>query len=286
MIELFSITFFALILEYLSIKTYDAYQYSPDFIFQFGNIPDNVPVVIAFAWAIIIGTSMKISDISNVSNKTKPFLDTLLALTIDLSMDVIAIRIDAGLWNWKIGISNSITFDSFIGVRYGNFIGWYFIVLIYSVLIRYGRGKYQNNEYAYSGYLSMIPLLGLIPFYIIFDIIQQGKRIFNYSPYFMIVVIILIYYAVNQVFTSLQNHENKNVTHQSDNLMRIELVAYYSFHIFFLMAFFALKLYQSAPLIVIPSVLAILIHIFSHYLFIVKSETSKRTFFRNFSLGR
>lgn len=286
MIELFSITFFALILEYLSIKTYDAYQYSPDFIFQFGNKPDNIPVVIAFAWAIIIGTSMKISDISNVRNNTKPFLDTLLALTIDLSMDVIAIRIDSGFWNWKIGVSNSITFESFIGVRYGNFIGWYFIVLIYSIMIRYGREKYQNNEFAYSGYLSMIPVLGLIPFYIIFETIQQGKRIFNYSPYFVIVVLVLLYFAGNQVLTSLQHQKNWSIPPQSNNLIRIELVAYYGFHIFFLMAFFIMKLYRTAPLIIIPSVLAILIHYICHYIFLAKGETSKRNLFRNFSLGR
>ena len=190
--ELFSIAVFAMSLEYLSIKTFDAYQYSPDFILQFGHQPDNVPIVIALAWAIIIGVSMKISDSTKINVKARPYLDTLLALTIDLSMDVIAIRIEQGLWNWKIELSNTISFDSFIGVRYGNFIGWYLIVLIFSKMIRFGRDRYWLSDRNYALYLSLIPFLAFIPFYICFESIQQGKRILNYDPYFVVVVIILI----------------------------------------------------------------------------------------------
>lgn len=219
---------------------------------------------------------MKISDRSNTKKEIKPFLDTLLALTIDLSMDVIAIRIDAGLWNWKINLSNSITFDSFIGVRYGNFIGWYFIVLIYSSLIRYGREKYRDKQTAYSGYLFVIPFFGLIPFYILFESIQQGKRIFNFDPYFMLVVIFLIAIAVYQIWTNLQVQQPKIPQYSTNSLIEIELIAFYSFHIFFLIALFIQKIYISAPLIIIPSIMAILIHYISHNLILVDNKSTKK----------
>ncbi len=224
---------------------------------------------------------MKISDLSNINKTSKPFLDTILALTIDFSMDVIAIRIDAGLWNWKIKLTNTITFDSFIGVRYGNFIGWYFIVLIYSCLIRFGREKYQTNEKGYAKYLSIIPILGLIPFYIIFESIQQGKRFLPFDSYFMMVVILLILVAGYQIFTNLHVNQNFEGPSETNNLIPIELLAFYSFHVFFLIALIVLKIYNSAPLIIVPSILAILIHYIFHDFIVAKGELSKRLSKRN-----
>ena len=247
---------------------------------------DVARTVIALAWAIIIGTSMKITDFSNVSRNSKPFLDTLLALTIDLSMDVIAIRIDAGLWNWKIKLSNTINYDSFIGVRYGNFIGWYFIVLIFSYLIRFGREKYKNNEKDYWKYLSIISIFALLPFYVIFESIQQGKQIFNYAPYFMIVVISLVCFAGYKVLHNYGFNEKSNKIDESSNLIDIELIAFYSFFLFFLISLLFLKLYTSAPLLIVPSIIGIIVHYLFHNLILVKGEMPKRVLKWNYSISK
>lgn len=280
--ELFSIAVFAMSLEYLSIKTFDAYQYSPDFILQFGHQPDNVPIVIALAWAIIIGVSMKISDSTKINVKARPYLDTLLALTIDLSMDVIAIRIEQGLWNWKIELSNTISFDSFIGVRYGNFIGWYLIVLIFSKMIRFGRDRYWLSDRNYALYLSLIPFLAFIPFYICFESIQQGKRILNYDPYFIVVVIILITLAG---YYTLRGYDPNRIS-QDTKLFPIEIIAYYSFHLFFLFALFVLGIYRTAPIIIVPTMAAILIHYFAHSLLFKNPNSSHSISYEKYSIGK
>ncbi|MFV2016024.1 MAG: carotenoid biosynthesis protein [Candidatus Heimdallarchaeota archaeon] len=280
--ELFSIVVFALILEYLSIKTYDAYQYSSDFVLQIGSQPDNVPIVIALAWAIIIGVSMKISDSTKIAVQARPFLDTLLALTIDLSMDVIAIRIEKGLWNWKIELSNTISFDSLLGVRYGNFIGWYFIVLIFSMMIRFGRDQFWLNDRTYGYYLSIIPFLAFIPFYISFESIQQGKRIFYYDSYFVIVTIFLILFAV---FIVLRGYDNRIIP-QDGKLFPIELIAYYSFHLFFLIALLNLDLYNTAPVIILPSIVAIFIHYITHTSLLENYKISQNITQEKYTMGK
>lgn len=280
--ELFSIATFALILEYLSIKTYDAYQYSPDFILQFGRRPDNVPIVIALAWAIIIGTSMKISDSTKIHQKARPYLDTLLALTIDLSMDVIAIRIEKGLWNWKIELSNTISFDSFIGVRYGNFIGWFFIVLIFSMMIRFGRERFWLSDRSYLQYLAVVPFLAFVPFYICFESIQQGKRIFNFPAYFMVVVLFLVIFALYNV----RKGYNNLAVSQPSKLFSVEIIAFYSFHLFFLVALFGLGIYLIAPLIILPSIVAILLHFYAHSNLIGKHTSSTKFPNKKYTIGK
>ena len=171
--ELVSISLFALSLEFISIKIYEAYHYSPNFLIQIGSTGNNVPIVISLCWAMIIFSSMEITDVFNLDYKTKPFFDAILALNIDLSMDTIAIRIEGGFWSWDNYFENAFTVNSFAGVKYGNFIGWYFIVLIYSSLIRFERLKMKEMNFRLIQYLAVIPVIAYIPFYICFESIQQ-----------------------------------------------------------------------------------------------------------------
>ncbi len=60
----------------------------------------------------------------------RPVLDALLALTIDLSMDAIAIRL--GFWTWGAA-------GPWFGVPLSNFYVWFVVVLGYSLLVRLGR---------------------------------------------------------------------------------------------------------------------------------------------------
>jgi hypothetical protein len=56
--------------------------------------------VIALAWAVILYTSMQLSDSYNLSDAGKACCDGLLAVLLDLSIDAIAIR--RGYWQWGI----------------------------------------------------------------------------------------------------------------------------------------------------------------------------------------
>ena len=95
LLELFAGMFYGVLLEYAAIQSFHAYVYGQFLIMLFGS----VPLCIGMSWGMIIYTSMATSDRFELPWYLRPILDALLALTIDLSMDAIAIR--HGFWAWS-----------------------------------------------------------------------------------------------------------------------------------------------------------------------------------------
>lgn len=117
---------YGVLLEYATIRSYEAYAYGRFLIMLFGA----VPLCIGVSWGIIIYTAMETSDRFALPWYLRPVLDALLALNIDLSMDAIAIRL--GFWTWGQA-------GPWFGVPLGNFYAWLIVVLGFSLLLRLGR---------------------------------------------------------------------------------------------------------------------------------------------------
>jgi uncharacterized membrane protein len=115
---------FGLLLEWATIQQLNTYEYG-HFLVMLGP----VPVIIGVAWGTIIYSVRAFSDSTNLSEWARPMLDGLLALSIDLSMDAIAIRL--GMWDWGNG------FDyQYFGVPYNNFWAWFWVVFSFSFSLR------------------------------------------------------------------------------------------------------------------------------------------------------
>jgi uncharacterized membrane protein len=117
---------YGVLIEYGAILTFHAYVYGHFLIMIFGA----VPLWIGVSWGMIIYTAMETSDRFALPWYLRPIVDALLALTIDLSMDAIAIRL--GLWTWEQA-------GPWFGVPLGNFYAWFTVVLGFSLLVRLGR---------------------------------------------------------------------------------------------------------------------------------------------------
>jgi uncharacterized membrane protein len=76
----------------------------------------DVPLCIGVGWSCILYSAMEFSDGSSLPYWTRPMLDGLFALNLDLALDAIAIRL--GFWNWGQG-----TEFQYFGVPYPNFWG-------------------------------------------------------------------------------------------------------------------------------------------------------------------
>jgi len=114
--RLFAGILFGILLEYVTIQQLQAYSYGR-FLIMLGD----VPLPIGVAWGCIVYSASLFSEASNLPEWAKPVLDALFALNIDLSMDVIAIRL--GFWSWSIDIHSQ-----FFGVPYANFWAWFWVV--------------------------------------------------------------------------------------------------------------------------------------------------------------
>lgn len=122
---------YAVVFEHFNMLRYahvrGGYYYHPaSWLFIWNDVPLYIPL----AWAFIVSTSRALTDEIVVQKWAKPFCDALLALLIDLSLDVIAIRLH--FWTWR-GIGWN---DAFFGVPADNFLGWLLVTFTFSLLTR------------------------------------------------------------------------------------------------------------------------------------------------------
>ncbi len=115
---------FGLLLEWATIQQLNAYEYG-HFLVMLGP----VPMVIGVAWSTIIYSVRAFSDSTDLPEWSRPILDALLALNIDLSMDALAIRL--GMWDWGRGLDYQ-----YFGVPYNNFWAWFWVVFSFSLSLR------------------------------------------------------------------------------------------------------------------------------------------------------
>lgn len=119
---------FGVLLELATIRQLNAYEYG-----QFLIMVLDVPLCIGVAWGCILYSVMEFSDSSSLPYWTRPVLDGLLALNIDLALDAIAIRL--GFWDWGQGLE-----FQYFGVPYANFWAWFWVIFFFSLGYRlFGR---------------------------------------------------------------------------------------------------------------------------------------------------
>ena len=112
---------FGVLLELATIRQLNAYEYG-----RFLVMVLDVPLCIGLAWGAIIYAVSEFSDASSLPVWTRPVLDGLLALNIDLALDAVAIRL--GFWDWGQGLR----FEYF-GVPFANFWAWFWVVFSFSL---------------------------------------------------------------------------------------------------------------------------------------------------------
>lgn len=159
-LELLSAAAFGILLEEGDQLIFETYHYSPNWVL----VLDRAPVVIGLTWALIIAGAMGLTDALGVRRRYAPFVDSILAISLDLAFDAIAIRM--GLWTWR-GVDAA---DGWFGVPAGNFYAWLFVTLAFSLFTRWLRDASRarpNREWlqlatpvpAYLGLMA-----GLMPF--------------------------------------------------------------------------------------------------------------------------
>jgi uncharacterized membrane protein len=130
-LELASAAAFGLLLEEGDQLIFETYEYAPAFVLSL----DRAPLVIGLTWALIIAGVMRITDALGVRRRYAPFVDSTLAIMLDLAFDAVAIRM--GLWTWRdVGPT-----DGWFGVPAGNFYAWLFVTLAFSAVTRLVRAR-------------------------------------------------------------------------------------------------------------------------------------------------
>ncbi|MFH8080455.1 MAG: carotenoid biosynthesis protein [Candidatus Aenigmatarchaeota archaeon] len=190
---LLSTTFYALFFENMNILISSgkegSYYYNKNFFINIFHLP----LFVALAWSIIMYTSFKIAKSVGVSKKSLPMAAALLVLLIDLSIDVVAIRL--GYWFW-VGYEFK---DGYFGVPASNFIGWLLVSFSFFYLEQNIKMK------SWLKYL-FLPFLSYFTFLLLFIPITLIEEIFvlNKGQQFLIFMFLLIIF-----FVSIKKDSNK-----------------------------------------------------------------------------
>jgi uncharacterized membrane protein len=111
-----------------------------------GNAPLDIPLCIGLGWGAIMYTARLFTDCYQLPLWSVAALDTLLTISIDLSMDTVAYCLHMWHWNWTTSGLDPLTADWF-GIPYGNF-GWLLVVFFYSSISRLLEKKLLHKTIA------------------------------------------------------------------------------------------------------------------------------------------
>ena len=159
-LELATAAIFGILLEEGDQLLFESYHYSSHWVLTV----DRAPIVIGLTWALIIAGAMRLTDALGVRRRYAPFVDSVLAISLDLAFDAIAIRM--GLWTW----ANLSPAQGWFGVPAGNFYAWLFVTLGFSTVTRWIRTRAAGRPgWEWLQLLSPLAaygilLLGLLPF--------------------------------------------------------------------------------------------------------------------------
>ena len=135
-------------LELIAVNVTETYYYNPDFWLNVGMEPGQFPVFGGIMWGLLMAYSTKIAHKFNMNRFLASLFAGLLVVGWDLVVDVIAVRIDGGFWTWvDIPIDLTITNNSFLGVTWANYIGYFVIVPTMAWLTLQTWGKVAENDF-------------------------------------------------------------------------------------------------------------------------------------------
>jgi hypothetical protein len=244
-LELLSAAAFGVLLEEGDQLIFETYHYSPDFILAI----DRAPIIIGLTWALIIAGAMRITDALGVRRRYAPFVDSVLALMLDLAFDAIAIRM--GLWTWRdVGLT-----DGWFGVPAGNFYSWLFVTLAFSFLTRWLRdAARQRPALEWLQLLVPIPafvilVTSIIPFALLKPFVDPapggGMSMFVFS---LAAFCAVAWYGVFGPDRGQPNGAGVAIVD-----LRMAFVIRVAIHGVFLIALFWLGLAQTAPMLLVIS---------------------------------
>lgn len=124
-------------LELLAVRLTDIYHYSNDFYISIGFSPYQFPFFGGLMWGGISVVALRIAKKFSLSNIMTALLSGWLIVSMDLLLDVVAIRLDGSFWVWDgRPINLDINHHMFMSVIWVNFLGYMFEVpsIIYMTL--------------------------------------------------------------------------------------------------------------------------------------------------------
>jgi len=207
------------VLEESAIAIFHRYAYTPDFLITYLD----APFCIAAGWTAILYSGIVIAESLSLSRFKAALFVALWGLSIDFSMDAVAVRF--GYWTWFPPADVTLPY---FNVPVSNFVGWFIILSCFTYFHLYGRDKWYRK--VFMGFDAMLPSLPLLLLAIYIMLETEYERAFtSLSWWHMVVMFPLPLMIVLSVWlTKLSTFKSRG--------NRIALLITESFHIFFVVS--------------------------------------------------
>ena len=154
-----SATLAGFILELLAVRVTGIYHYSPDFYISIGFAPYQFPFFGGLMWGGLTVCALRISHKLGFSKLMTAFVTGWLIVSMDILLDVAAIRLSGGFWVWDgREITLDVTHHMFMSVIWVNFLGYLFETPTVAYLT---LRSWDRKEQSIGGKLLMTIGIGL-----------------------------------------------------------------------------------------------------------------------------
>ena len=114
-------------LELLAVRVTDIYHYNPSFWLNIGREPFQFPVFGGLMWGTLTVCGLRIARRLRFGKVMTALVTGFLIVSMDLLLDVVAIRLDGGFWVWEGRYINTrIDHHMWMSVIWVNFLGYLF----------------------------------------------------------------------------------------------------------------------------------------------------------------
>ncbi len=245
---------FGIALELISVNLLGGYHYNPNYLINLG--PTETLGSFPLCGGLIWGAWISVALLGAKKFKLNSIMTGLVAYAIvigfDFMFDVIAVRIDGGMWVWdNVVVDYSISKDSFFGVNWRNFIGYIAILVPFTLVT-----DWTNKKFSLSGnikkqilFVFINCILSLILFVIIISI---RNKIIKIVPYFSMVTFITVFGST--IGYMIYKMTRKNMVYFK-NFDPIFLITWIGFYIVCIISSFILGVATSQPLFFVVNML-------------------------------
>jgi hypothetical protein len=245
-LELISAAAFGILLEEGDQLIFETYHYNPAWVLEI----DRAPVVIGLTWALIIAGAMRMTDALGVRRRYAPVVDSVLAISLDLGFDAIAIRM--GLWTW-VDICPT---DGWFGVRWGNFYAWLFVTVGFSLVTRWLRhAAHHRRSLEWLQLLVPLPafallLIGLIPFIALKPVVDPAAG----GGAILFLITLAAFIVVSGWAAFGRDRGRPDGASEAILDLRLATATRIAIHAFFLVSLVVLGLASSLPVLLVTAV--------------------------------
>lgn len=232
-------------LELLAVRFTGIYHYSKDFFISIGFEPYQFPFFGGLMWGGITVCALRIAKKFSLGNLMTALLSGWLIVSMDLLLDVAAIRLNGGFWVWEgRPITLDITHNMFMSVIWVNFLGYMFEVpaIVYMTL----KSWKKNGESNVNVLKSLLIGVGGVLFVGVASAVALFLNKITDEWFSSIAFVLLwLFIFVKLLMTLIEKREKIILKSKKDPSL---LIFWFSMYAYCIAALFKLKIFAALPI--------------------------------------